>query len=51
MLGGPPANACPFAPRCEFAISECAKRRPELEALAPGHFVRCIRARELWGGV
>ena len=51
MLGGPPENACPFAPRCEFAIPECSNRRPELEAFGPGHLVRCLRARELWGDV
>ncbi len=49
MLGGPPENACPFAPRCEYAIAECRQQRPELTSLKPGHLVRCIRAAELWG--
>ncbi|MGH3098297.1 MAG: ABC transporter ATP-binding protein [Streptosporangiales bacterium] len=37
---------CPFAPRCELAISECEAAVPELRQVAEGHEVRCIRAGE-----
>jgi peptide/nickel transport system ATP-binding protein len=32
---------CPFEPRCEFRIQECARVLPALVELAPGHWVRC----------
>jgi peptide/nickel transport system ATP-binding protein len=41
----PPANAilrgCPFEPRCEFRISECAEKFPPLIETAPRHWARC----------
>ncbi len=41
----PPANAilhgCPFEPRCEFRIPECAEKFPPLIETAPGHWARC----------
>jgi oligopeptide/dipeptide ABC transporter ATP-binding protein len=45
----PPAGAwpegCRFRPRCEYALEQC--RAPQdLSELAPGHLVRCCRARE-----
>ena len=39
-----PLNApsgCPFRTRCKFATEECAKTRPVLKELVPGHFVAC----------
>jgi peptide/nickel transport system ATP-binding protein len=42
----PPAG-CYFHPRCPYATSVCKTETPALEAVAPGHFVRCHRAREL----
>ena len=45
--GGAPPDACPFAPRCAFAISACSKRRPELIEVSPGRLARCLRAGEI----
>src|SRR5579859_8067646 len=42
----PPAG-CYFHPRCPYATPVCRIEAPALEAVAPGHFVRCHRAREL----
>jgi peptide/nickel transport system ATP-binding protein len=46
----PPAGAwpsgCRFRARCEFAREQCALPQA-LDEFAPGHFVRCWRAREL----
>lgn len=36
-------SGCPFAPRCNYASSECSVAVPELEESGSGHFVRCIR--------
>lgn len=42
------ANACPFAPRCEFAVSSCKAFHPDLELRSPpSHLVRCFRSAEL----
>jgi oligopeptide/dipeptide ABC transporter ATP-binding protein len=38
---------CRLYPRCQFAQSRCASEQQELKELAPDHFVRCWRAREL----
>jgi len=32
---------CPFEPRCEFRVSECAATLPPLVEVAPGHWARC----------
>ncbi|MGA8270341.1 MAG: ABC transporter ATP-binding protein [Candidatus Sulfotelmatobacter sp.] len=41
----PPVHAmpagCPFEPRCEFRIPECARALPPLEEVAPAHWARC----------
>jgi oligopeptide/dipeptide ABC transporter ATP-binding protein len=41
----PPMHAvpagCPFEPRCEFRIPECARALPPLVEIAPGHWARC----------
>ncbi len=41
----PPLHAlppgCPFEPRCEFHIPECARELPPLIEVAPGHWARC----------
>jgi peptide/nickel transport system ATP-binding protein len=42
-----PPSGCYFHPRCPYAAPVCRVERPKLEAVAPGHFVRCHRAREL----
>jgi peptide/nickel transport system ATP-binding protein len=41
----PPLHAvppgCPFEPRCEFRIPECARNFPSLVQVAAGHWARC----------
>jgi oligopeptide/dipeptide ABC transporter ATP-binding protein len=41
----PPAYAlpqgCPFEPRCDFRVAECARGLPPLLEVAPGHWARC----------
>ena len=41
----PPMTAmpagCPFEPRCEFRLPECARSLPSLIELAPSHTARC----------
>ncbi len=32
---------CPFEPRCEFRLPECARFLPQLAEVAPGHWARC----------
>jgi oligopeptide transport system ATP-binding protein len=34
-------NACPFAPRCKWAMERCWKENPVLEPVAPEHRVAC----------
>jgi peptide/nickel transport system ATP-binding protein len=38
---------CHFHPRCKYAKDVCREKVPEQEEIAPNHFVRCHRAREL----
>ncbi|MEM7131605.1 MAG: ABC transporter ATP-binding protein [Chloroflexota bacterium] len=42
-----PPSGCYFHPRCNYAIEQCKHEEPKLEEIAPGHFVKCHRAREL----
>jgi oligopeptide/dipeptide ABC transporter ATP-binding protein len=41
----PPLHAlpsgCPFEPRCELRVPECAEDLPALVEVAPGHWARC----------
>jgi peptide/nickel transport system ATP-binding protein len=41
----PPLQAvlpgCPFEPRCDFRVAECAKTLPPLLEVAAGHWARC----------
>jgi oligopeptide/dipeptide ABC transporter ATP-binding protein len=32
---------CPFEPRCDSRIQECAEEMPPLVEIAPGHIARC----------
>ncbi len=32
---------CPFEPRCDYRVSECASVLPALVDVAPGHWARC----------
>ena len=42
-----PPTGCHFHPRCAHAVDRCRVETPALEEIAPGHQVRCLRAREL----
>jgi peptide/nickel transport system ATP-binding protein len=42
-----PPPGCHFHPRCRYATEQCRQEVPALEEIAPGHAVRCVRAREL----
>ncbi len=42
----PPAG-CHFHPRCPHAEERCRQQMPQLEAISPGHEVRCHLARQL----
>ena len=42
-----PPPGCAFHPRCRYAIDRCRQEVPPLEEVAPGHWARCLRAREL----
>lgn len=49
--GSPPDLAalppgCSFAPRCGLAQPRCQAAVPDIEPIAPGHEVRCIRVAE-----
>ena len=35
---------CRFAPRCPVRAEACERRVPDLVALTPGHYVRCVEA-------
>jgi oligopeptide transport system ATP-binding protein len=40
-------SGCAFRTRCPSALSTCAERRPEPEAVAESHQVACLRWREI----
>jgi oligopeptide/dipeptide ABC transporter ATP-binding protein len=37
-----PPSACPFQPRCRYAVELSGKEVPALRELEPGHFVACF---------
>ena len=37
-----PPHACPFAPRCRYAVDESLHEVPALVEVEPGHFVACF---------
>jgi oligopeptide/dipeptide ABC transporter ATP-binding protein len=37
-----PGGACRFHTRCPSAMERCGNEEPELEEVAPGHFVACF---------
>jgi peptide/nickel transport system ATP-binding protein len=39
--GEPPADGCPFAPRCPFAVDRCRSERPELRPTRAGGLTAC----------
>src|SRR5262249_42074609 len=40
-------NACPFAPRCPYALDICRTERPALDVTPSGTLIACHRWREL----
>jgi len=38
-----PPSGCHFHPRCQLAIEECSRVRPELRDVGGGHYVACTR--------
>lgn len=42
-----PKPGCRFASRCNYAKPECTACDVPLEEVTPGHFVACVRAKEL----
>ena len=42
-----PPSGCYFHPRCPHATDECAIQTPQLEEISPGHWVSCLRAKEI----
>ncbi|TMH82865.1 MAG: ABC transporter ATP-binding protein, partial [Betaproteobacteria bacterium] len=42
----PPAG-CPFHPRCAYAIPECSRDQPRLEAFRTGHEAACLRLEQV----
>jgi peptide/nickel transport system ATP-binding protein len=42
-------DGCAFAPRCVHAQDRCLEAVPSLDAVGPGHGVRCVRWEELVG--
>ena len=50
--GAPPSlvalpPGCPFAPRCPLAVDACREAEPDLDTVAPGHQVACIRNEQV----
>lgn len=46
-----PPKACRFAPRCPYAVDACFHTEAGLEELSAGHWVACLRAKELNKGI
>ena len=42
-----PPQGCYFNPRCQYATDICRTEAPQLQEIAPGHFVSCHRAAEI----
>ena len=42
-----PPTGCRFHPRCEYAKPRCSKKIPPIIEIEPGHFVACIRSKEI----
>ncbi len=35
-------SGCAFRPRCTQAMTDCSQREPQLQEVAPGHYVSCL---------
>ena len=44
-----PQPGCRFAVRCQYAQPHCSEEDPPLTEVKPGHFVACVRVKELSG--
>jgi peptide/nickel transport system ATP-binding protein len=42
-----PPKGCYFHPRCSYVKDICSSEEPPFEEIAPKHFVKCHRAKEL----
>ena len=42
-----PPTGCYFHPRCKYAKEICSQVEPPFEEIAPAHYVKCHRAKEL----
>ena len=42
-----PKPGCRFVERCQYAQEQCRIINPELEEIEPGHYVACLRVREI----
>lgn len=42
-----PKPGCRFVERCQYATDECRKTNPVLEEIEKGHFVACLRVKEI----
>lgn len=40
-------DGCKFSDRCGFTTPDCCSQEPGLEQILPGHFVRCVRSKEI----
>lgn len=45
-----PPPGCVFHPRCEYAKEQCKAAVPPLEDMGEGHYIACVRWRDLKGG-
>lgn len=40
-------EGCKFSDRCKYCIEECKRQEPVFTEVSSGHFVRCIRTKEM----
>jgi oligopeptide transport system ATP-binding protein len=41
-----PLSGCPFAPRCDFVVDECAQTDAACSEVAPAHLSACLRVQK-----
>lgn len=42
-----PKPGCKFVDRCKYAGEECRQKTPELEEIEEGHYVACLKVKEI----